>query len=93
MKNNKETGEIRNQNSEVRRQGPEPPVPEWWAVVPLGEKEVLRMLKRLLRSVGRGQSREATRAALKWELGIGCFIKTRLIHEWRRHQMRTTAKR
>ena len=54
-------------------------VPEWWAAIPEGEKTLLHTIARMLRSAKRSELQEVARAAAKWERGIGCFIKVRLI--------------
>jgi hypothetical protein len=58
-------------------------VPDWWAVIPEGEKALLGAVARMLRSAKRSQLQEVARAAAKWERGLGCFIKVRLMHERR----------
>jgi hypothetical protein len=55
-------------------------VPEWWAVLPEGEKALLGAVARMLRSAKRSQLQEVARAAAKWERGLGCFIKVRLMN-------------
>jgi hypothetical protein len=57
--------------------------PEWWTAVPEGEKTLLHAVGRMLRGAKRSQLQEVARAAAKWERGIGCFIKVRLMHERR----------
>ena len=59
-------------------------IPEWWAAVPEGEKTLLHTIARMLRSAKRSELHEVARAAAKWERGIGCFVKMRLIAECRR---------
>jgi hypothetical protein len=56
-------------------------VPDWWTAVPKGERALLHAIARMLRSAKRSQLPEVARAAAKWERGIGCFIKVRLIGE------------
>ncbi len=56
-------------------------VPEWWAMVPEGERALLRAVAETLRIAKRSRSREVARAAVKWERRIGCFVKVRLIRE------------
>jgi hypothetical protein len=60
-----------------------PVVPEWWATIPDGEKTLLHAIARMLRSAKRSELHEVARAAAKWERGIGCFVKVRLMHERR----------
>jgi hypothetical protein len=55
--------------------------PEWWTALPEGEKTLLRAIGRMLRGAKRSQLQEVARAAAKWERGIGCFIKVRLINQ------------
>jgi hypothetical protein len=57
---------------------------QWWASLPAGEKDVIRSIMRMLRSAKQSQVRDVARAADKWEKGIGCFIKVRLMHTRRR---------
>ena len=63
-------------------------VPEWWAAVPEGEKTLLHTIARMLRSAKRSELQEVARAAAKWERGIGCFVKVRLIAEYRKRRKR-----
>jgi hypothetical protein len=56
-------------------------VPEWWAVVPVGERKFLRELVRMMRSAKRSRSPEVAQAASKWAGTLGCFIKVRLVRE------------
>lgn len=44
---------------------------------------MIHAIARMLRSAKRSQLHEVARAAAKWERGIGCFIKVRLITESR----------
>lgn len=71
-------------NGEIQRAAE---IPEWWAVVPAGEQTLLRSIARMLRGAKRSQLQEVARAAAKWERGIGCFIKVRLMHERRPRRM------
>jgi hypothetical protein len=57
---------------------------QWWAGLPTGEKDLIRSIMRMLRSAKRSQVRDVARAADKWEKGIGCFIKVRLMNSRRR---------
>ena len=57
---------------------------EWWTRLPSGEKAVVRAVFRLLGIAKRNQSREIAQAAVKWERSLGCFIKVRLMAQWRR---------
>jgi hypothetical protein len=59
-------------------------VPDWWTAVPKGERALLHAIARMLRSARRSQLPEVARAAAKWERGIGCFVKVRLIREKQR---------
>jgi len=70
----------------IRRATPE--IPEWWATIPEGEKMLLHAIARLLRSAKRSQLQEVARAAAKWERGIGCFVKVRLMWEKRKAENR-----
>ena len=56
--------------------------------VPAGERALLRAIARLLRSAKCSQLPEVARAAAKWERGIGCFVKVRLIGEKQRVESR-----
>jgi hypothetical protein len=55
--------------------------PEWWTRLPAGERALIRAVLRMLRSARRSRVREVARAAVKWERGINCFIKVRLMNE------------
>jgi hypothetical protein len=61
----------------------QPEIPEWWATIPEGEKALLHTVARMLRSAKQSELQEVARAAAKWERGLGCFIKVRLMHERR----------
>jgi hypothetical protein len=71
-----------------RQQVKGPEIPEWWAAIPEGEKTLLHAIARMLRSAKRSQLQEVARAAAKWERGIGCFVKVRLITEKRKAESR-----
>ena len=71
-------------NAELERPPRVTVVPEWWAAVPEGEKTLLHTIARMLRSAKHSELNEVARAAAKWERGIGCFVKMRLIAECRR---------
>jgi len=55
--------------------------PEWWTMVPVGERRILGGLARMMRRAKRSKSPGVARAAVKWERALGCFIKVRLIGE------------
>ena len=63
-------------------------VPVWWATVPAGERTLIHAIARMLRSAKRSELQEVARAAAKWERGIGCFIKVRLITETHKAESR-----
>jgi hypothetical protein len=67
--------ETRNQKSGISA------APDWWMAVPAGERALLHAIARILRSARRSPWLEVARAAAKWERGIGCFIKVRLINQ------------
>lgn len=73
-------------NYEYRSRGAASGAPDWWARVPAGERTLLRAIARMLRSAKRSQLQEVARAAAKWERGLGCFIKVRLMHEGSRRK-------
>jgi hypothetical protein len=75
-------------NAELERPPRVAVVPEWWAGVPEGEKTLLHTIARMLRSAKRSELQEVARAAAKWERGIGCFVKVRLIAEYRKRRKR-----
>lgn len=52
---------------------------EWWAKLTLGERRLICGIMGMLRGAKRSQIAEVARAAAKWERGIGCFIKVRLM--------------
>ena len=60
--------------------------PEWWTVVPVGERKVIRAVVEMLRGAKRSEFREVARAAAKWERGLGCFIRVRLVNAKRRRR-------
>ena len=84
----KENEEGRRKNAELERLPTAAVVSEWWAAIPEGEKTLLHAIARLLRSAKRSELQEVARAAAKWERGIGCFVKVRLIAEYRRRRKR-----
>ena len=47
---------------------------------------MLHTIARMLRSAKLSELLEVARAAAKWERGIGCFVKVRLISEYRRRR-------
>jgi hypothetical protein len=59
--------------------------------LPGGERALIRAVVGLLRCAKRSQVREVARAAAKWERGLGCFIKVRLIGEKQRAERRKRA--
>ena len=62
------------------RQGRNPRVvQEWWASLSQGERRLIWSVMKLLRGAKRSEVAEVARAAAKWERGIGCFIKVRLM--------------
>jgi hypothetical protein len=52
---------------------------EWWAGLSQGERHLIWSVMKLLRGAKRSEVEEVARAAAKWESGIGCFIKVRLM--------------
>jgi hypothetical protein len=54
---------------------------EWWTRLPAGERVVIRAVVKMLRGARQSQVRDVARAAVKWERGIGCFIKVRLMRD------------
>jgi hypothetical protein len=61
---------------------------EWWTRLPAGERAVIRALVRMLRSLRRSRVPTVSRAGMKWERGIGCFIKVLLMGEYQRAKKR-----
>ncbi|MEI6077909.1 MAG: hypothetical protein WCS94_20175 [Verrucomicrobiota bacterium] len=61
---------------------------EWWEALTPGEKKLICNLMRMLRGAKHSQIQEVARAAAKWERGIGCFIKVRLVGENRKAESR-----
>jgi hypothetical protein len=59
---------------------PNAPNLKWWETVPSGERKLICSLMRMLRGARRSQLRDVAVAAAKWERGIGCFIKVRLMN-------------
>jgi hypothetical protein len=56
--------------------------------LPAGERILIRTVLRMLRSAKQSRIREVARAAAKWERGISCFIKVRLITEKQKAESR-----
>lgn len=54
---------------------------EWWKNLSQGERRLICSLMELLRGAKKCQVAEVARAAAKWERGIGCFIKVRLMND------------
>ena len=52
---------------------------EWWGSLSNGERCLIWSMMKLLRGAKRSEVEEVARAAAKWESGIGCFIKVRLM--------------
>ena len=73
--------EVGGQKSESRSRAP-----EWWTVVPVGERKVIRAVVEMLRGAKRSEFREVARAAAKWERGLGCFIRVRLVNAKRKRR-------
>ena len=63
-------------------------VQEWWASLSAGERRLISSVMGLLRGAKRSQLRDVANAAAKWERGIGCFIKVRLMSASRAGQQR-----
>lgn len=61
---------------------------EWWMSLSDGERRLIWSVMKMLRGAKRSAILDVARAASKWELGIGCFIKFRLMDTWRRKQRR-----
>ncbi len=59
---------------------------EWWESLTLGERKLICSLMRMLRGAKQSELRDVAIAAAKWERGIGCFIKVRLIGQAARGQ-------
>ena len=68
-------------------------MPEWWAALPEGERKVLGEVRRMFRGLKRSRVPQVARAAVKWERGIGCFIKVRLMQSFRTGSFRTGTRR
>lgn len=54
-------------------------IPAWWLTVPQSEKDVIRDLVASIRGLKRSKSPQVAQAARKWERGIVCFIRFRLM--------------
>jgi hypothetical protein len=61
---------------------------EWWESLTPGERNLIRNVMGLLRGAKRSRWKDVAEAAAKWERGIGCFIKVRLISARRTGQHR-----
>jgi hypothetical protein len=68
-----------NEWSEGRSQ--RPARPEWWVVVPPEERKILVDVMEMFRGLKQSQVPLVARAAAKWELRLGCFIKVRLMNQ------------
>jgi len=55
-------------------------VQEWWDRLSQGERRLICSVMGLLRGAKRSQLQDVARAAAKWERGLGCFIKVRLMN-------------
>jgi hypothetical protein len=53
---------------------------EWWEALTSGERKLICSLMRMLRGATRSQLRDVAVAAKKWERGLGCSIKVRLMN-------------
>ena len=69
MKNNNEEG---SQESGVRKL-------QYWESLTAGERNLICCVMRMLRGAKRSHSHDVAGAAIKWERGIGFFIKVRLM--------------
>jgi hypothetical protein len=56
---------------------------EWWEALTSGERKLICSLMRMLRGAKRSQLRDVAVAAKKWERGLGCFIKVRLMNGYK----------
>jgi hypothetical protein len=54
---------------------------QWWSNLSNGERRLICAVMRMLKGAKRSHIKEVARAATKWETGIGCFIKIRLMHQ------------
>ena len=54
---------------------------EWWASLSNGERRLICSLMELLRGAKGSKLQDVANAAAKWERGIGCFIKVRLMND------------
>jgi len=54
---------------------------DWWESLTLGERKLICSLMRMLRGAKKSELRDVAIAAAKWERGIGCFIKVRLMND------------
>ena len=70
-----------NLNKDVNGQKSEICRLEWWEALTPGEKKLICNLMRMLQGAKRSQLQDVARAAAKWERGIGCFIKVRLMND------------
>ena len=60
---------------------------EWWESLTPGERKLICCVMRMLRGAKRSHVRDVAGAATKWERGIGCFIKVRLMGACRTGQL------
>ena len=62
---------------------------DWWESLSPGERKLICNLMRMLRGAKKSQLWDVARAAAKWERGIGCFIKVRLMNGYSAKGKRT----
>ncbi len=67
-----------NQKLESNARSPQH-IPSWWLAVPQSEKDVIRDVVTAVRGLKRSKSPQVALAARKWERGIVCFIRFRLM--------------
>lgn len=60
---------------------------EYWESLTPGERKLICCVMRMLRGAKRSHSHDVAGAATKWERGIGCFIKVRLMGACRTGQL------
>jgi len=53
----------------------------WWSNLSNGERRLICAVMNMLKGAKRSHIKDVARAAAKWETGIGCFIKIRLMQQ------------
>ena len=77
---NREDGRSKIGDGRVARGTRNAEMPEWWRAVPAEEKHLICTIMGMVRGLKRSRVPQVASAAQKWERGLGCFIKLRLMN-------------